>query len=97
LWPEMWLRRHSRVPPRDVVSLLGLILDGVPHLDHPACARHPEVFDDPTDELVAPLAVAICNTACPSATRSTCLAWARSQPPGSLRGIIGGQLFRAPS
>jgi hypothetical protein len=88
-WPSAWGSQHRQRPERDVVTLLAEILDGTPHLDA-HCAKYPDLFDDPNDRLFVPIAVKMCE--CCPALRA-CKSWSRAQPPGSLRGVVGGELY----
>jgi hypothetical protein len=76
-----------------VIALIAEIVEGTPRLDSPGCIRHPEMFDG-EDEMFTEIALA-CKHSCPAATRRICLQWARPQPAGLLRGVIGGELLGA--
>jgi hypothetical protein len=89
-WPSAWASHHRQRPERDVVELLGEILDGVPRLEHPSCTRHATLFDDPGDTPCVAVALAICQS-CPAL--GACRNWSLAQPSGSLRGVIGGELY----
>jgi hypothetical protein len=69
----------------DLFSALG----SVPRLELALCKGRSDVFDADTDEHAAQ-AIELCQR-CPE--RRKCAAWADSQPPNSLDGIVAGHRY----
>jgi hypothetical protein len=72
-------------------GLLGA-LAGVPALPDAACRGLAQEFDV-TDPIDAEPAIRICRSHCPRSTYQACRSWAQSQPPNTLSGVVGGEIY----